>query len=473
MSDDVRIVISDRVMEITFDRIAKKNALTQAMYAAAAAGFEQASRDDDIHCVLITGGDEVFTAGNDVDDFTAAPAETSDRQSGDIMRAILDFPKPVVAAVSGYAVGIGTTMLLHMDLVYADETAIFRTPFVDLGLTPEFASTQTLPRLAGYQRAAEMLLLNAKIDAPAALAMGLVNAVLPAGQCLAHAPWGGARPGRQATIGATRHQGFDANPSGIRFGPYEPGKQSVRDPPEKPRTEGSSRGLPGKASAGLLALLAVFHHDQAVGGEGAVGGAQDGVGVGLGDEIAEFMGQHREPGQGRRRRVNTRGRLAAQAIEHLASAQAVDQTPGLGFRERRHGHFAVLEQLDQHAAGGDHDQGAELFVRDDTEAQLRGGFYHARDHGPGAKPLVEIAVGGQGRDLATEAEIDAAHVGLVVDARLGGLQHNRIADGRQRIAEFRFAAYHPIIGNGDSEISEQGQAFGLVEIGAGGEARPP
>ena len=187
MSDDVRIDISDRIMEITFDRVAKKNALTQAMYAAAAAGFEQASRDDDIRCVLITGGDEVFTAGNDVGDFAAAPVETSDRQSGDIMRAILDFPKPIVAAVSGYAVGIGTTMLLHIDLVYADETAIFRTPFVDLGLTPEFASTQTLPRLVGYQRAAEMLLLNAKIDAPAALAMGLVNAVLPAGECLAHA----------------------------------------------------------------------------------------------------------------------------------------------------------------------------------------------------------------------------------------------------------------------------------------------
>ncbi len=186
MSDDVRIEISDRVMEITFDRVAKKNALTQAMYAAAA-GFAQAADDDGVRCVLITGGDEVFTAGNDVGDFTAAPADTSDRQSGDLMGAILDFPKPVVAAVSGYAVGIGTTMLLHMDLVYADETAIFRTPFVDLGLTPEFASTQTLPRLAGYQRAAEMLLLNAKIDAPAALAMGLVNAVLPAGQCLAHA----------------------------------------------------------------------------------------------------------------------------------------------------------------------------------------------------------------------------------------------------------------------------------------------
>jgi enoyl-CoA hydratase/carnithine racemase len=187
MSDDVRIEISDRVMEITFDRVAKKNALTQAMYGAAAAGFAQADDDDGIRCVLITGGDEVFTAGNDVGDFTAAPAETSDRQSGDLMGAILDFPKPVVAAVSGYAVGIGTTMLLHMDLVYADETAIFRTPFVDLGLTPEFASTQTLPRLAGYQRAAEMLLLNAKIDAQAALKMGLVNAVLPAGQCLAHA----------------------------------------------------------------------------------------------------------------------------------------------------------------------------------------------------------------------------------------------------------------------------------------------
>jgi enoyl-CoA hydratase/carnithine racemase len=187
MSDDVRIEISDRVMEITFDRVAKKNALTRAMYAATAGGFVRAADDDGVRCVLITGGDEVFTAGNDVADFVAAPDDSEDHQSDDFMGTILNFPKPVVAAVSGYAVGIGTTMLLHMDLVYADETAIFRTPFVDLGLTPEFASTQTLPRLAGYQRAAEMLLLNAKIDAQAALNMGLVNAVLPAGQCLAHA----------------------------------------------------------------------------------------------------------------------------------------------------------------------------------------------------------------------------------------------------------------------------------------------
>jgi enoyl-CoA hydratase/carnithine racemase len=187
MSNDVRIDISDRVMEITFDRVAKKNALTRAMYAATAGGFVRAADDDGVRCVLITGGDEVFTAGNDVADFVAVPDDSEDHQSDDFMGTILNFPKPVVAAVSGYAVGIGTTMLLHMDLVYADETAIFRTPFVDLGLTPEFASTQTLPRLAGYQRAAEMLLLNAKIDAQAALNMGLVNAVLPAGQCLAHA----------------------------------------------------------------------------------------------------------------------------------------------------------------------------------------------------------------------------------------------------------------------------------------------
>lgn len=187
MGDNVRIEISDRVMEITFDRVAKKNALTGAMYGAAASGFEQASGDDAIRCVLITGGDEVFTAGNDVGDFLSGPDDMSDRQSGRLMHAVLDCPKPVVAAVSGYAVGIGTTMLLHCDLVYADETALFRTPFVDLGLTPEFASTQTLPRLAGYQRAAEMLLLNAKIEAAAAREMGLVNAVLPAGECLAHA----------------------------------------------------------------------------------------------------------------------------------------------------------------------------------------------------------------------------------------------------------------------------------------------
>ena len=187
MSDKVRVATRERVMEISFDRVAKKNALTSAMYRATADAFEAAAADHGVRCVLLSGGDEVFTAGNDVGDFRAGPADVGDRESGRMMRAILACPKPVVAAVAGPAIGIGTTMLLHVDLVYADETALFRTPFVDLGLTPEFASTMILPRLAGHQRAAAMLLLGEAVDARAAHAMGLVNQVVAKGECVARA----------------------------------------------------------------------------------------------------------------------------------------------------------------------------------------------------------------------------------------------------------------------------------------------
>lgn len=187
MSDNVRVEIDRRVMAITFERVAKKNALTGAMYRATADAFERAAADDGVRCVLLSGGDEVFTAGNDMGDFQSGPAEVGDRQSGRVMRAILACPQPVVAAVAGPAIGIGTTMLLHVDLVYADETALFRTPFVDLGLTPEFASTMMLPRLAGHHRAAAMLLLGESFDARAALDIGLVNQVVAKGSVVARA----------------------------------------------------------------------------------------------------------------------------------------------------------------------------------------------------------------------------------------------------------------------------------------------
>ena len=187
MSDNVRVETRDRVMEITFERVAKKNALTGAMYRATADAFERAATDDGVRCVLLSGGDEVFTAGNDMGEFLSGPADVGDRESGRVMRAILACPKPVVAAVAGPAIGIGTTMLLHVDLVYADETALFRTPFVDLGLTPEFASTMTLPRLAGHRRAAAMLLLGEAFDARAACDIGLVNQVVAKGECAARA----------------------------------------------------------------------------------------------------------------------------------------------------------------------------------------------------------------------------------------------------------------------------------------------
>jgi len=172
------------VLRIQFDRADKKNAITAAMYQALADALREAERDDTVRVALVYGAPDVYTAGNDLQDFLASPPSSTDAPVFQFLSAIRDFPKPLVAAVSGLAVGIGTTMLLHCDLVYCAPGTRFSVPFVNLGLCPEAGSSFLLPRLAGYQRAAELLMLGDPFDAEVAKEIGLVNAIVAADSLL-------------------------------------------------------------------------------------------------------------------------------------------------------------------------------------------------------------------------------------------------------------------------------------------------
>jgi len=167
------------VLRMTFNRADKKNAITAAMYQALAHALRHAERDNAVRVALIHGAPDVFTAGNDLQDFLASPPRTADAPVFQFLRAVHEFPKPLLAAVSGLAVGIGTTMLLHCDLVYCAPGTRFSLPFVNLGLCPEAGSSFLLPRLAGYQKAAELLMLGEPFAAETAKEIGLVNAIVP------------------------------------------------------------------------------------------------------------------------------------------------------------------------------------------------------------------------------------------------------------------------------------------------------
>lgn len=176
MTEHIRVTIADGIAEIRFDRPAKKNAITGAMYAAMRDALLGCADDDRVRVVLFTAAGDSFTAGNDLADFMA-PREGEQAVHG-FLRAIATAPKPLVAAVRGNAVGVGTTMLLHCDIVVAGTTARLQVPFVNLGLVPEAASSLLLPRVLGHQRASAMVLLGEALDAGTALAAGLVNRVV-------------------------------------------------------------------------------------------------------------------------------------------------------------------------------------------------------------------------------------------------------------------------------------------------------
>ena len=167
------------VLTITLNRLDKKNAFTEAMYTAAAETVEAASRTADVRVLLIQGHETVFSAGNDIADFIDHPPSGPDAPVYRFLLALMDCPKPVIASVCGPAVGIGTTMLLHCDLVYAGDNAAFALPFVNLGLCPEAGASLLLPKLMGQHRAAEALLLGEPFMAEAALEVGLVNRIVP------------------------------------------------------------------------------------------------------------------------------------------------------------------------------------------------------------------------------------------------------------------------------------------------------
>ena len=190
MSDtpnDILVHTEAGITTITLNRVDKKNSLTRAMYATLADTFEAAAQGTEVRVVVLQGDLAIFSAGNDIGDFLQQPPSTQDSPVFRFLRAIATFPKPVVAAVCGPAVGIGTTMLFHCDLVYAGDNAAFSMPFVNLGLCPEAASSLLVPQMLGYHRAAEALLLGEPFMAEAALEVGLVNRVVPPTECNAMA----------------------------------------------------------------------------------------------------------------------------------------------------------------------------------------------------------------------------------------------------------------------------------------------
>ena len=176
---DILIHTADGVTTITLNRAAKKNSFTQAMYATCADALQAARDDAAVRVVVFQGDVAIFSAGNDIGDFLNSPPKLQDAPVFRFLRGIAAFPKPVLAAVCGPAVGIGTTMLFHCDLVYAGDNAAFSMPFVNLGLCPEASSSLLVPQMMGYQRAAEALLLGEPFMAEAALEVGLVNRVVP------------------------------------------------------------------------------------------------------------------------------------------------------------------------------------------------------------------------------------------------------------------------------------------------------
>ncbi len=178
-SDLIKTSISAGVLEISLCRPERKNALNQAMYRDLAVAIEVGERDPEVMALLLAGSGGCFTSGNDLADFANAPEMLSeDNVIVRFMAALTECSKPVVVAVEGAAVGIGTTLLLHVDLVYAAPEANFRLPFVSLGLCPEYASSWLMPKLVGYARAAEWLLLGEVFSASQALDAGLINAVV-------------------------------------------------------------------------------------------------------------------------------------------------------------------------------------------------------------------------------------------------------------------------------------------------------
>ena len=185
---DIEIAREGAVLSAAFARPQKKNAITGAMYEALIEAFDTAGRDPDIGAVVLSGKGGVFTAGNDIADFLAvAMHESGEFPAWRFVSKLAEFEKPLVAAVDGLAIGVGTTLCFHCDLVYAAPGARFQTPFVDLGLVPEAGSSLLAPQRFGRAKATELLMLAEPFGAEEALRLGLVNALLPQAELLPHA----------------------------------------------------------------------------------------------------------------------------------------------------------------------------------------------------------------------------------------------------------------------------------------------
>ena len=182
--ENIRYSIDGKVFIIEIHRPEKKNALLPGMYAALAAGLRQANETVDVNVILIRGVDDCFTSGNDVSGFIASATPSAERPSVAFMNALNESAKPIVAAISGLAIGIGTTLLFHCDLIYASDSCFLQLPFSRLGLCPEAGSSYLLPKQIGHVRAAELLLLGERFSASKAKEYGIINEVLPQDQYL-------------------------------------------------------------------------------------------------------------------------------------------------------------------------------------------------------------------------------------------------------------------------------------------------
>jgi len=181
---DITTERSGNILRVTINRPAKKNAMTSAMYNAFADVINEAAKDDEVSVVIWDAAGDSFSAGNDVQDFLQNPPGPGESPQARLGNALINFDKPLIAAVQGAAVGGGTTLLTHCDFVYAGESAKFQVPFVNLGLVPEFGSSWSLPARAGYIRAAELFLLGEPFSAQHAAEVGLVTRVVPDSELL-------------------------------------------------------------------------------------------------------------------------------------------------------------------------------------------------------------------------------------------------------------------------------------------------
>ncbi|MFW5824654.1 MAG: enoyl-CoA hydratase-related protein [Marinobacter sp.] len=179
----------DGYVHLLISRPEKKNALTRDMYTSLSAGVEQAAADPSVNAIVISGDGGVFTAGNDLDDFRARATDPNPKPSAGLafIGTLMNCDTPVLVAAEGLAIGIGTTMLLHVDAVYAGESTRFKTAFVDLGLVPEAASTVTMPLHLGSRKAADLLLMGDVLNATEAAEIGLISRAVPDGSALEEA----------------------------------------------------------------------------------------------------------------------------------------------------------------------------------------------------------------------------------------------------------------------------------------------
>lgn len=184
---DILISTEGAVTTITFNRLAKKNSLVPATYSALTEALREAASNDEVRVVVVQGDEAIFSAGNDLGDFANTPPTDADTPVWGFLEAIVNFPKPLIAAVCGPAVGVGTTMLLHCDLVYLGENAKLMMPFTDLGVCPEAGSSLLVPQLLGYRRAAEIFYFAEPILPEEAVRVGLANKVLPVAEVNAYA----------------------------------------------------------------------------------------------------------------------------------------------------------------------------------------------------------------------------------------------------------------------------------------------